>query len=479
MSGARFTRFLHWGLVLLVTFVVSYPRNVIQPVEQPHRALALIQQPGLKSLYLPIGSKEVTRAPSIFGVETNSFDQSRVSELKTLNTYWVRRFMVDWSKIEPLRTDPPTYNWGAVDEAGLLAVAASKVTPVITVKFTPSWAQKYSGVTCGPPAADYLDEFAQFLQAVVARYSRHPYNARYWEIGNEVEVVHTIDNPDSIYGCWGAAKEQYYGGGYYAQMLKLAYPAMKTADPQAQILIGGLLLDCDPTHPPVGKNCKSSRYLEGILANGGGPYFDIVSYHSYAYYVPGKIWEDTPNWSARGGVFEGKISYLREVLAEYQVDKPLMLTEGSLVCSEATAGCNPIGDEFKELQGDYVYWVYLRGWAENLAGVFWYTLEDSEWRSSGLKKNGVPNPAYYAYQYLSGTLQDAQLVGPVTGYSGLLGYKFKLPDKNLWIVWAPDHADQLIPLPDNVSSIRDEYGNAMPLSSQVTVNHPLIIEFAP
>ncbi len=479
MSGARLTRFFNLGVVVLTALAVLYPLSVSQLAERQPRAPAPVQQSTATTLYLPIGFKELIRVPSVFGVETNNFNQSQVSELKQTNTYWVRRFMVDWSKIEPVRTDPPTYHWDAVDEAGLAALAGGKVTPVVTIKFTPPWAQKYAGVSCGPPREDHLDEFAQFLQALAARYSQAPYQVHYWELGNEVEVAHNLDDPDSGYGCWGVPKEPYYGSAYYAQMLKLASPTIKTADPQAQILIGGLLLDCDPTNPPLGKNCKSSRYLEGILANGGGPYFDIVSYHSYAYYVPGKIWEDTPNWSVRGGVFEGKISYLREVLANFQVDKPLMLTEVALLCSESTQGCNPAGDEFKELQGDYVYWAYLRGWAENLSGVFWFTLEDSGWRSSGLKQGGAPNPAYYAYQYLALTLDGAKLVGPVTQYSGVLGYEFQLPDKRLWILWADDHTDHRITLPAGVSGLRDKYGNALGLSSQATVNHPLIIEFAP
>ena len=45
-------------------------------------------------------------------------------------------------------------------------------------------------------------------------------------------------DPDSVFGCWGDNDDDYYGGGYYADMLKMVYPAVKSADPQAQVLIG-------------------------------------------------------------------------------------------------------------------------------------------------------------------------------------------------------------------------------------------------
>jgi len=109
--------------------------------------------------------------------------------------------------------------------------------------------------------------------------------------------------------------DEYYGGGYYAEMLKAVYPAIKEADPQAQVLIGGLLLDCDPTHPPEGKDCKPSKFLEGILKNDGGDYFDIISFHGYPPYsgadIGGGLYNDVhhPYWESRGGVVLGKVDF--------------------------------------------------------------------------------------------------------------------------------------------------------------------------
>ena len=65
-------------------------------------------------------------------------------------------------------------------------------------------------------------------------------------------------------------------------MLSAIYPRMKAANPRAQIIIGGLLLECDYTHSyPDGRSCPGSKFLRGILRHGGGQNFDAVAYHGY------------------------------------------------------------------------------------------------------------------------------------------------------------------------------------------------------
>jgi len=302
------------------------------------------------------------------------------------DVHWLRFDVFHWHKIEPARTEPPTYRWDQVDEQSLRNASGVGLEVIAAVKYTPQWAQKVSGAFCGPIKQDALDEFAQFLTALVKRYSAPPYNVRYWELGNEPDVDPALVPGDHLFGCWGDEGDPYYGGGYYAEMLKAAYPAIKAADPQAQVLIGGLLLDCDPTNPPQGKTCAPSYFFEGILRNGGARYFDIVSFHGYPQYDGSlHLDEHWPGWEARGGVVLGKIDFLREVMASYGVDKPLMHTEGSLLCSVSSpAYCDPPGDAFFEAQADYVVWLYVRNWAEGLIGTIWYQFEGPGWRYSGL-----------------------------------------------------------------------------------------------
>lgn len=440
----------------------------------------LYQEDPPYTIYLPLIARNYPRWPSIFGIETNSLDTTKITNAQNANVYWVRNFSFSWARIEPVRTTTPTYDWSVVNETGLMNASANGLTVVATVKFTPSWAQKYPGVSCGPVAVNAMDEFAQFMHNLVKRYSVPPYNIKYWEIGNEVDIDPDLVTPDSIFGCWGDESDTYYGGGYYADMLRQVYPAIKAADSQATVVIGGLLLDCDPTNPPPGKTCRPSRFLEGILRNAGGAYFDAVSFHAFAIYLPGQIYEMSPNWSARGGVLLGKISFLREVLANYGVNKPLMLTESSLVCPEYVLECNPVSNGFLEAQADYVAWLYLRGWAHQLMGIMWYTLEDSQWRSSGLYLNSTPKPAYYALQFATRELDESNLVGAVSQYPSLIGYDFRSPGKRVWVLWSPTRTDTLINLPAGALSVFDKYGAAVaPVAGQITVNSPVYIELSP
>jgi hypothetical protein len=240
------------------------------------------------------------------------------------------------------------------------------------------------------------------------------------------------------------------------------------------------LLDCDPTNPPPGRNCKPSRFLEGILRNQGGDYFDAVSFHAFATYSGGQIQEISPSWSARGGVLLGKINFLREVMANYNVDKPLMITEASVFCPEGFPDCSPVSNGFLEAQADYITWLYLRSWAQKVMGVIWYTLEDSGWRSSGLHISSTPKPAYYAYQFAAKKLDEATLVGPLNQYSGLSGYQFRSPGKRIWVLWSPSRTDTMISVPAGATKVFNKYGDTItPVSGQITVNSPVYIELSP
>lgn len=379
-----------------------------------------------------------------------------------------------------MRTDPPTYHWEAVGEATLQAAAAEQLQIIATVHYTPDWAQKTAGSYCGPIREDALDPFAQFLTALVTRYSAPPYNVHYWELGNEPDVDPSLVGTRSAYGCWGDQSDAYYGGGYYAEMLKVAYPAIKAADPKAQVLIGGLLLGCDPTHPLPKNDCKPSRFLEGILQHGGGAYFDVLSFHGYPQYNGSlRLDEHFPSWEERGGVVLGKVHFLREVMSAYDVDKPIIHTEGALLCPKRDAqNCNPPGPAFYEAQADYVVWLFVRNWAERLVGTVWYEFEGPGWQESGLlDSNQQPKPAYRALSFLTEELASASYQQPVIRYPDLKGYEFTTPTKRVWVLWAPDGQPHSINLPTGALRVLDKYGQKVtPVKGTVSVSSPVYVE---
>jgi hypothetical protein len=451
---------------------------------------AIAAESGDNDIFLPLVLRNYPPPPPIFGAEIQYWPSQEVANWASeAGLYWLRTTAFDWDSIEPLRTNPPTYNWDQANESKLEVATENGMQVIATVRFAPQWARQLPDYPCGPMAESAFQAYAQFLNALVKRYSQPPFNIKYWEIGNEPDAppIPTWGS-EQIFGCWGDPVDDYYGGGYYAEMLKIAYPAIKSADPQAQVLIGGLLLDCDPTHPPAGKDCKSAKFLEGILRNGGGNYFDIVSFHGYPQYngsssnLGGLYYDEHfPSWESRGGVVLGKADYLREVLANYGFVKPVMHTEGSLICPEFNPSCNPPGEEFYESQADYVVWLYVRNWAAGLRATIWYQFEGPGWRYGGmLDENQQPKPAYYALDFLTQELAEASYVRQITQFSSLRAFEFSAPSKKIWVMWAPDEVPHTITLPSGANKVYDKYGTDMtPLDSQIAVSSPIYVELTP
>lgn len=438
------------------------------------------------NIYLPLVMNNFPRTPTQFGGEFTSSDSAAATLAEQSGLYWARAHVLDWDRIEP---NPPvngvhTYDWSKVPENFLIQLSANRMQVIAVVKKAPAWAQQQPGVACGPIAEDALDDFAAFMSAAVQRYSKAPYNIRYWELGNEPDVDPSLVTGDSVFGCWGDVDDPYHGGRYYGEMLKWVTPEIKAADPNAVVLNGGLLLDCDPDNPPDGKNCDAALFFEGMLQVGAGNAFDMVSFHGYPPYTnDGRVQdEDFPNWAARGGVVMGKIAYLREVMARYDLQKPLIHTEGAVICPEwNTVHCNPPNSAFYQVQAEYVPRLYLRNWANGLAGTVWYPFNGDGWRYSGMVGDAAnPKPAYRAFAFLTQKLAGATYLDEVKTYAGVTIYRFKLKNGNfLWAVWSKDGTTQTIAVPGTLVSGYDLYGTPFNAVGGLDVTAPVYLEVYP
>jgi len=435
--------------------------------------------------YMPL-VRRGRQAPASIGSEMyGGQDATVMSRARGANIRWTRISGLNWKAIEPVRTNPPTYNWSSVDEASIKAMTANEIEVIAMVRWTPDWAQKYPGISCGPVAQDALDAFAQFMSAAVSRYSKAPYSIHYWEIGNEPDIDHLLVGPDNEFGCWGEESDPYYGGGYFATMLEKVYPAIKAADPSATVIPGGLLLDCDPTNPPEGKTCLPAYFLEGILRNNGkmngGNYFDMVSFHGYPFYNGTlQMDEHFPSWEARGGVVLGKANFIREVLAKYNVSKPLFHSEGSLTCPEFESVCNPPGGDFYEAQADFVVWMYIRNIADGIKITTWFQFIDG-WRYDGLLYSNLnPKLSYNALQFLTTEIGIANYTQQITTYTPLRTYEFVSTSKKIWVMWSPDEQTHPFNLPVRTLNVFDKYGaDVTPVNNVITIKSPVYVEIAP
>jgi hypothetical protein len=393
-----------------------------------------------------------------------------------------------WDLIEPVPQTPAIYDWSSVDEASLINVSEIGIDFIGIILFAPPYAQKYPGSVCGPIAEDQLERFGQFLYTLVSRYSQPPYNIKYWEIGNEPDIDYAFVNRYG-FGCWGDPNDTYYGGGYYAYMLKHAYPMIKAADPQAQVLIGGLLLDCDPRNPVetspgsgILKNCSSSLFLEGILENGGGEFFDGISFHAYDYYSFEEGKYSNQNWlsasDTNGSVAIHKARYLRERLAAHGLDsKYIMNTESALICGSdgKDPGCQ--AGEFARTKAAYTVHTNTIAFQLGLRANIWYSLMG--WRASELLDTGyTPLPAYEAYRFNTSVLGNASFTREVLDYPNMFIYEFETPMGTLWIIWSRSGRTESIFLPSNPNDAYDIYGNRIPAIQEISTNYsPIYIVF--
>ncbi|MEJ2601362.1 MAG: hypothetical protein P8Z00_23755 [Anaerolineales bacterium] len=457
-------------------------------------AVPIPTQTPLPSITAPaFTSTPETPTQPITGIHINHLTSPDEMSLFTqAGAYWTRFDGFHWDLIEPVDETKPVYQWKKVNEAALKAAANAGAQVIAIVNYAPDWAQKYPGVACGPFAEAALDKFGAFMYALVSRYSQPPYNVKYWEIGNEPDIDHTLIGPHSPFGCWGDQSDPYYGGGYYARMLKAAYGQVKQADPQSQVLIGGLLLDCDPNNPPETsknsgkyKDCSPSRFLEGILKNGGGDYFDGVSFHAYDYFPTQLGQYVNPNWHSSwdttGPVLTTKATFIHDLLAANgHSDKFLIDTEFALLCGKDGTEAKCQTEEFNLTKAYYIAEGNAAAVAHGLLGNVWYSL--TGWRASGLvDKSLKPNLAYDAEKFSAAQLKDAAFVADVTAFPGVKGYEFHQKDgKKLWLLWSQDgdsHSIQLTSLP---TGIFDAFGKALPTEKNLTISvAPVYLEWEP
>jgi VCBS repeat-containing protein len=171
------------------------------------------------------------------------------------------RILIPWAGVEPA---DDTYNWGAVDR--MVNSANAKGIKVLAVlNSTPDWA----AVPGQPPLSGHpadLTEFESFVTQVATRYKGKVAD---YEIWNEPNYnLFWAPTPDAA---------------QYTALLKVAYTAIKTADPNATVIAASV---ASAAETPGGPVVNPVTYLSQMYAAGAGGYFDAIAYHPYLYSVP-------------------------------------------------------------------------------------------------------------------------------------------------------------------------------------------------
>lgn len=454
-----------------------------------HRGLAYAavtspEPPG--EVYLPMVMRG-SPFNELFGLEMYQItDEMGLEQALNAGAKWIRRNAMLWSQAEPERGE---YFWGSQPALQQELIQASQlgVEVILIVRSAPQWARQIANKDCSRIKPEALAAFGDFLYEAVKRYSSPPYNVKYWQIWNEPDVPPSVAVSGGINGCWGDPNDPYYGGGYYADVLQAVYPRIKEANPEAQVVVGGLLMDCNPSVA----NCsdpRQYRYLEGILyhngANDGGNYFDVVAFHAYDYYFGSLGRYGNTNWGSRwnetGPVVIAKTRFVRDLLSQYNWrGKPVMATESALLCGVDATEPYCLTSDFENTKAYFVAQLYAAAMAEGLEANIWYHLLG--WRGSGLlDANLNPLPAYHAYAFAVQRLSEASYDREIGDYTGVLGYEFNRSNGWTWLVWSQDGVTRTITLPSRPVAIWDVFGNSVPLSGstlQVTLE-PKYVEWS-
>ncbi|PKO17661.1 MAG: hypothetical protein CVU39_04045 [Chloroflexi bacterium HGW-Chloroflexi-10] len=428
-------------------------------------------------VYLPLLMKEYP-AGNIFGAQLAVIDDAHgLSMMKEANSGWTR-LDYSWASVEPTEG---SRNWGNVSslDQQIANGDAKGVKTILIIGLTPDWAV-FPNISCnGKIKQEKFQAFANFMYDLVSRYSKPPFNVTHYEMWNEPDVVGGL-------GCWGDSSDNlYYGGSYYGEMLKTVYGSMKRADPNAQVLVGGLLLDCDPAlelknddNSP--KSCLSANFLKGILEAGASNSFDGIAFHAYDYYAGILGQYSNPNfagsWNTTGPVTSQKAKYLRNVLSQYNASQKYLLnTESGIFCFGDS--CNDPAYGFQVTKAYYIAQEMTVALADEYVSNIWYSVYGV--RESGLLNNSnQPYQAYYAFGVTSKSLQGYKFSQKLSLGTGMLAYEFvNSSGSKQWVLWANDgnlHPISLPGMPKSIQRISDT-GQAENISPSTTVN----VHFAP
>lgn len=204
---------------------------------------------------------------------------------------WIR-LLVDWSAVERTKGQ---YDWGYVDN--MVNTAASHGLRVLgVIGYTPLWVRPQGAQMLFPtsPPRD-LAAWSGFVTAAAQRYAGR-INA--WEVWNEPNLTQFM-------GFIGDRPQ------HYVDIIKAAYPAIKSAAPGATVVAAGLSPSDGPDSPP--------RFMQKLYDAGIGGFFDAAAAHPYVF--PGGMAADSQHgWS--------DVARLHDVLAAHgDGGKKIWLTE--------------------------------------------------------------------------------------------------------------------------------------------------------
>lgn len=383
---------------------------------------------------------------SPFGVASNLGNRVRSDEQAAMTTLmreagvrWARE-EISWERVQ--FEQGGAYRWDG-DEDGMFnydqAIELQRkagINVLGLLAYNPAWFKSKN-----PVLDAWIGDWGDYVYNTVARYGRERGQIRYWEVWNEPNL--------RAFG--------YEHGLYtihdFVRVLDVARAAIKAADPDAVIVLGGVA-DIWGL-PPTAEDYDSFDYLRMLYEAGGWDTFDIVGWHPYRPAPPEQVLHRRgPDMN-----FAEELRTLEALLAELG-PKPVWITEVGFSAFTGIFGVSE-ADQAALLQRMYVqalahpmieklFWYDMRN---DISSQTYYTqpeYDDTEEQFHyGMLRRTYPlnpddstirKPAFLAYRALADMLGGMRLEairaeGANPGMPGLYWYRFTDGQRYTDVIW--------------------------------------------
>jgi len=310
----------------------------------------------------------------------NIADLSMTYLVNDLGFKWAKGY-VNWATVEP---DPGQFNWTDPDNV-VKAFADQQLNILMRIHGTPAWARPSESPLSYPPPN--LAKFETFLTQLATRYK------------DQVAAYEIWNEPNLSYE-WGHLEPDPVA---YTEMLQTAYRTIKTVDPDALIITGGLATTGNGSADAYG----DLTFLQAMYDAGAKDYFDAFGSHPYAYGQP-------PDVSHPDGLSFDRVAAQHAVMAANgDGNTPVWITEaGWVLQTHWDLGEHANIGVTEAQQAEYLVRAYQKVGQEwpFVQGFFLFNLDFSvaPWYQAGepmrwyaiLNPDRTPRPAYTQLQQM-------------------------------------------------------------------------------
>jgi hypothetical protein len=271
------------SLSLLLVLITLFYSPLFDPVSgQPPRTISTV----------PLAEVQPYGVNTFLHKEVEDWKRDKTLErAQDMGAGWIRQ-QFPWAEIE-YRQDPDNPFWdvknnqNAWEKFDRIVDAAQRynLRVIARIDNAPGWSHPLTSTLKSPPDTQHLPDFANFIRAFTERYQGRVAAIQVW-------------NEPNLTGEWAVQDPAFKGTPgtrpvnprEYVELLKTAYEAAKSADPNVIVLAAPLA----PNNENVGfrGHMNEIDYLQGMYDAGAQAYFDAMSANAYGKEFPP---EDPPS----------------------------------------------------------------------------------------------------------------------------------------------------------------------------------------